>query len=83
MGTVYNMMLNLASKGPINVAKYTHRKKLCIIFSVTKSYKMSHFLSPDHTEILTAYIWMVCLDAAKIIEVRRISFLSYGGYKMP
>ena len=59
---------------------YTHRKKLSIIlfFSVTKAYKKSHFLSPDHTENFRACIW-----AAKIIEVRRISFLSYGGYKMP
>ena len=49
---------------------------------MTKAYKKSHFLSNDHTEIFRACIWKVCLDAAKIIEVRRISFLSYGGYKI-
>ena len=50
---------------------------------MTKAYKKSHFLSAGHTEMFRACIWKVCLDAAKIIEVRRISFLSYGGYKMP
>ena len=29
-----------------------------------------------------ACTWKVCLDAAKVIEVRRISFLSYGRYKI-
>ena len=54
--------------------KYTHRTKLSIIFSVTKAYKNLSLLSPDHTEIFRACIWKVCLDAAKIIEVRMILF---------
>ena len=49
-----------------------------------KSDKISHFLLPDHTEIFRARLWKVYLhvDAAKIIEFRKISFLSYGGYNM-
>ena len=77
------------------VCMYTHRKKLSIIifFSVTKAYKLKKKkkkkeknpisrLSPDGTEYFRASIWNVCLAVAKIIEVRRISCLSYGEYKM-
>ena len=48
---------------------------------MTKSYNISHFLSPDHTKTFRVCIWKVCLAAAKIIEVRKISVLSYRGYK--
>ena len=51
-------------------------------FSVTKAYKKSHFLSPDHTEIFRASVWKVCLDAAKLLKFGGFRFLSYGGYKM-
>ena len=63
---------------------YTIRKKLSIIFFCDEIIKNFPFpVASDHTEFFRACIWEVCLDAAKIIEVPRISFLSYGGYKMP
>ena len=50
IGMVILVKLPKVAKWLIRVI-YTHRKKLSIIFSVTKAYKKSHFLSPDYTEI--------------------------------
>ena len=50
-------------------------KKVCFTFFFDESLQKSHFMSPDHSEIFRACIWKVCLDAAKINEVQRISFL--------
>ena len=62
---------------------YIHiAKMLSIFFSVTKAYTKSHFRSSDRTDFFRASVWKICLDVAKIIEVWRISFLSYGGYNV-
>ena len=81
----YSVVLEIILKLFTFVDENIHRKKLRITFFWHKSLPKQkyHFLSPVHSENFKACIWKVCLDAAKITEVQMISFLSYGGYKMP